>query len=88
MVFINLIWRPPNGLTPKTTKARIVRFEIVQSPHSFSELTHTSSEASIYTTMESKSAAINTFKCALSCIITVSFIHCYITVKFASEIYS
>ena len=45
-----LNWRPPrkNGLTPKTTKARIVRYAISQSLQWFSELTHSSSEASNY----------------------------------------
>ena len=32
----------------QTTKARVVRYAIIQSPQWFSELTHSSSEASIY----------------------------------------
>ena len=32
-----VIWKPPkkSGLTPKTTKARIVRYAIIQLPNSF-----------------------------------------------------
>ena len=43
-----LNWRPPrkSGLTPKTTKARVVRYVIIQSPQWFSGLTHSSSEGS------------------------------------------
>ena len=41
-------WWPPrkSGLTPKTTKARVVRYAIIQSPQWFSELTHSSSQGS------------------------------------------
>ena len=49
--FYNLkIWRPSrkSKLTPKATKARVVRYAIIQSPQCFSGLTHSSSEASIY----------------------------------------
>ena len=40
--------RPPSlsELTPKTTKTRVVCYAIIQSPQWFSELTHSSSEAS------------------------------------------
>ena len=43
-------WRHPrkSGLTPKTTKARIVHYTIIQSPQWYSELTHSFSVASIY----------------------------------------
>ena len=43
-----LIWRSPRkiGLTSKTTKARVVRYTIIQLPQSFPELTHSSFEAS------------------------------------------
>ena len=43
-------WRSPrnSGLTPKTTKARVVRYAIIQSLQWFSELTHSSSDASKY----------------------------------------
>ena len=48
----NCIWRHPrkSGLTPKTTKVMVVRYAIIQSPQCFSELTHSSSEASIWST--------------------------------------
>ena len=36
-----------SGITPKTTKVRVNSYVIIQSPHWFSELTHSSSEASI-----------------------------------------
>ena len=42
-------WMPPrkSGLTSKTTKARVVRYENIQSSQLFLELTYSSSEASI-----------------------------------------
>ena len=50
MNILHYIWRPQrkSRLTPKTTKARVVRNAIIQSSQWFSELTHSSSEASIY----------------------------------------
>ena len=41
---------PPrkSELTPKTIKARVIRYAIIKLPQWFSELTHSSSEASIY----------------------------------------
>ena len=44
------IWRPPrkSGLTPKTIKARVIHYAIIQSPQRFSKLTHSSSEVFIY----------------------------------------
>ena len=49
-MYFKSIWRPPreSGLTPKITKARVIRYAIIQSPQWFSELTHSSSVASIY----------------------------------------
>ena len=46
-------WRPlrKSGLTHKTTKAMVIRYAIIQSPQWFSELTHSSSEVSIYCTL-------------------------------------
>ena len=43
-----LNWRPPkkSELTPKTAKAKVVRYAIIQSPQWFSALTHFSLEAS------------------------------------------
>ena len=45
---LNINWRPPrkSGYTPKTTKVRVVSYAIIQSHQWFSELTHSSSEAS------------------------------------------
>ena len=47
-VLNQIIWRPSRktGLTHKTTETRIVRYAMIQSPQWFSELTHSSSEAS------------------------------------------
>ena len=43
-------WRPPrkSGLTLKTNKASVVCYAIIQSSQWLSELTHSSSEASIF----------------------------------------
>ena len=43
-------WRPPSlsALTPKTTKARVVCYVMIQLPQWFSGLTYSSLEASIY----------------------------------------
>ena len=43
-------WKPmrKSGLTPKTTKVRVIRYAIIQSPQWFLGLTHSSSEASKY----------------------------------------
>ena len=47
--YIQVNWRPPrkSGLTPKSTKTRVVRYAIIKSSQWFTNLTHTSSEASI-----------------------------------------
>ena len=43
-----ITWRSPkkSGLTPRTTKAKIIRYAIIKSLQWLSELTHSSSEAS------------------------------------------
>ena len=45
-----IIWRPAkkSGLTPKTTKAKVIWYAIKQSPQWFSELPHSSLETSIF----------------------------------------
>ena len=63
-VMIKYIWRPPrkSGLNPKTTKARVIHYAIIQSPQWFWELTHSSSEVSLYAYSMHKVERIMHFK--------------------------
>ena len=46
-IYSNLNWRPPwkSGLTPKSTKPKVVRYAIIQMSQWFSGLTHSSLKA-------------------------------------------